>query len=245
MSDNQFFIVGAQRSGSTYLYNLLDGHPEVCMAKPVRPEPKYFLNKKFEDVNIGSYYAELYFPDSGVRLFGEKSTSYYEVEEVPCLLHKVFPDSKIVFMLRNPVWRALSNYFFSVDNGLESRSLTEVFLDNKPLKTQSNVSVDPFNYLGRGEYVVFLKRYLEYFNQEQVKILFFEDFIGSIDEFNDLCAFLGVRKINQPSNIQAVANQSSAKEEVPQSVLDFLHIYYAKFNKELETLLNVNLDMWR
>ena len=43
MSDNQFFIVGAQRSGSTYLYNLLDGHPDVCMAKHVRPEPKYFL----------------------------------------------------------------------------------------------------------------------------------------------------------------------------------------------------------
>ena len=42
---NNLFIVGAQRSGSTYLYNLLDGHPEVSMIRPARPEPKFFLSQ--------------------------------------------------------------------------------------------------------------------------------------------------------------------------------------------------------
>jgi hypothetical protein len=32
-----FFICGAQRSATTYLYRMLEQHPEIAMAKPVRP----------------------------------------------------------------------------------------------------------------------------------------------------------------------------------------------------------------
>jgi len=47
MKENKehFFVVGAQRSGTTYLYNVLDEHPQIFMAKPVRPEPKFFFPK--------------------------------------------------------------------------------------------------------------------------------------------------------------------------------------------------------
>jgi hypothetical protein len=40
---DHFFIVGAQRSGTTYLYHLLSEHPSINMATPVWPEPKFFL----------------------------------------------------------------------------------------------------------------------------------------------------------------------------------------------------------
>jgi hypothetical protein len=39
-----FVIPGAQRSGTTLLWRLLDQHPEIQMARPLRPEPKYFLD---------------------------------------------------------------------------------------------------------------------------------------------------------------------------------------------------------
>ena len=59
---NNLFIVGAQRSGSTYLYNMLDGHPQVSMVHPVRPEPKFFMNEQL--VAKGKdYYEETYFRD--------------------------------------------------------------------------------------------------------------------------------------------------------------------------------------
>ena len=38
------FIVGVQRCGTTFLYHLLDQHPQITMARPVRPEPKVFLS---------------------------------------------------------------------------------------------------------------------------------------------------------------------------------------------------------
>jgi hypothetical protein len=38
-----FIIAGAPRGGTTYLYNVLDQHPDIYMAKPGAPEPKFFL----------------------------------------------------------------------------------------------------------------------------------------------------------------------------------------------------------
>ena len=54
------FIVGAQRSGTSYLYKILDSHPSVELAKPIRPEPKFFLKKKL--CILGKeYYLSRYF----------------------------------------------------------------------------------------------------------------------------------------------------------------------------------------
>ena len=61
-----FFIIGAQRSGTTYLYHLLDEHPEICMARPLRPEPKFFLKNELYARGL-EYYETCYFPDSLFR----------------------------------------------------------------------------------------------------------------------------------------------------------------------------------
>ena len=37
-----FIIAGAPRCGTTWLSHLLDRHPDVQMAKPEVPEPKFF-----------------------------------------------------------------------------------------------------------------------------------------------------------------------------------------------------------
>jgi len=50
-----FLIAGAPRSGTTWLYHLLDRHPEVYMAKPVRPEPKFFLVDELYERGLQHY----------------------------------------------------------------------------------------------------------------------------------------------------------------------------------------------
>src|SRR5262245_38886620 len=73
-----FIIAGAPRSGTTYLYDLLDSHPGVFMAKPKTPEPKFFLVD--EEFRKGlEYYCEHYFAaGAGFAAIGEKSTNYLE-----------------------------------------------------------------------------------------------------------------------------------------------------------------------
>ena len=130
MKPTYFFIIGAQRSGTTFLYHFLDGHPEISMAKPFRPEPKYFINPP-NLVNIEKY-LDKHHQNYGtnVRAFGEKSTSYYEKPKTASHIHNYFPGAKIIMILRNPIDRALSNYFFTRQHNLEPRSLEDVFLNN-------------------------------------------------------------------------------------------------------------------
>ena len=78
MSNRFFCIIGAQRSGSTYLYQVLDEHPEITMARPLRPEPKFFLDVAAWKKGREHYLARHFSDASPSAILGEKSTSYYE-----------------------------------------------------------------------------------------------------------------------------------------------------------------------
>ena len=55
-----FIIGGAPRSGTTWLYWLLDRHPEIYMASPVKPEPKFFLVDHLYEKGL-RFYADTWF----------------------------------------------------------------------------------------------------------------------------------------------------------------------------------------
>jgi hypothetical protein len=246
MNKNQFFIVGAQRSGTTYLYNILEQHPEICMAKPVKPEPKYFLNKQLEDINLEEYYKTYYCSCKEAPAFGEKSTSYYENEEVAKTISSAIPHAKIIFCLRNPLTRALSNYQFSVDHGLETRTLEEVFIENKPLPNNNfSTSVNPFNYLGRGEYATYIKIYKKYFSKHQIKVIIFEELVNDQNAIKQLYDFLEVDPTFQPFNINNIINASSKKGNYPESVILKINDHYKSHNKELSEMVENSLNCWK
>ena len=239
-----FFIVGAQSSGTTYLYTLLDQHPEVCMAKPLRPEPKYFLNK-----NISSEeYFNIFYTNcnSNTKILGEKSTSYYESSEVAKKISYLFPNAKIIFILSNPVYRAISNYKFSVENGFESRSPEEVFLeDNTVNSTTHKTSVNPFNYLGRGEYCKFIKKYYQYFPKKNVYIIIKEEFVNNIENIKKLYKFLDISTDFSPTSIDKVVNKSKISVNISSEIEQKLNNYFKPYNEKLRELLGRKEEIWK
>ena len=76
-----FFIAGAQRSGTSYLYHILAEHPEIEMAKPLRPEPKFFHVDALFERGLDYYRHHFFEGKAGAWLRGEKSTSYMESEK--------------------------------------------------------------------------------------------------------------------------------------------------------------------
>lgn len=241
-----FFIIGAQRCGTTYLYKVLEQHSAVCMARPLRPEPKYFLGDEYDPDNPAGF-DELFAHGSGREVLrGEKATTYIEHPEVAKRIAKAHPDAKILVMLRDPVHRAISNYRFSLENGIEDLEVDEAFYregERAGDYDRARLSASPYAYLSRGRYADFLLPWLDIFGREQLLAIVFEDFVGSLDASSRVQSFLGL--VPEKLDMAFSANSSTAPEAtLRQSTRNFLSSYFSESNRELAELLDLDLSSW-
>lgn len=249
MVNDYFFIVGAQRSGTTYLYHLLAEHPEIEMAQPLKPEPKFFITDALF-CNGLDYYKNSYFEGKvGAWLRGEKSTSYIELETAAIRLAASFPKAKIVFLLRNPIERAISNYWFSVNNGLETKSIEEAFLQEEERVVDydpDQVSVSPYAYLRRGRYIDYILMYERYFPSKSIRVMLYEQLISSVRFVHDLYTFLGVTNNFVPAVIYQTKNRGSKPDDfsLPSELRPYLLDYFAKSNDQLADRFGFDLEEW-
>jgi len=243
LAEKIFFIAGAQRCGTSYLAHALDRHPQIRMARPLFPEPKFFLDQ--EEFQKGKeYYLQKYFAGKKAgEVLGEKSTSYIESRDAALKIKQFFPDAKILISLRNPVDRAISNYYFSKANKLESRTASEVFLENKPIAFDTTkFSVSPFDYLGRGEYLKYIKEYIDLFGREKVKVLIFESILQEEKrEWKSITDFL---EVDEMIPLQGKINESLNKETIDPKIVLQLKKYFHNTNKELSNYLQTDLSRW-
>lgn len=239
-------IIGAQRSGSTLLYHLLDQHPQICMAKPLRPEPKYFLNTNLDKFWYSSYLNVFFKHRKNELVLCEKSTSYFESSTAAKNLKQLLPNAKIIIILRNPVYRAISNYYFSKESGLETRSLTQVFLKKEKTPVINRmVSVNPFDYLERGNYQKYLEIYFNYFSEKQIKILVLEELIFNKSVDKSLFSFLGVKNMSvEKTFFENKINFTVPEDNLNVEVISYLYKYYVNYNNILKNNYKVNINYW-
>ena len=123
------------------------------MAAPFRPEPKFFLLDDLHARGLPYYESTFFGHRPGARLRGEKTVSYMESDKAAERIAAAFPQARIVFLLRDPVERAISHYWFSVENGVETLSMEQAFRreeDGNMGEEWSRLSMSPFTYLRRG-----------------------------------------------------------------------------------------------
>lgn len=242
-----FFVVGAQRSGTTYLYHLLDSHPEIIMARPIQPEPKFFLYDRLYERGL-DYYYQTFFPNADTRCtLGEKSTSYIESEKVAQRIMSTFPDAKIVMVLRDPVKRAISNYWFSVNNGLETLPLAEAIYQEDARREQydhERISASPYAYMQRGRYMDYINLYEKYVPTNQLKVVIYEPLLKNPETLQDFLAFLGVSTDYTPPDKSAKNASEKLTTEVPDDLRRYMQNYFADSNARLAAYLNVDLGQW-
>ena len=191
-----FIIAGAPRSGTTWLYSLLERHPDVYVAKPVTPEPKFFLVDSLYERGLEFYSKTWFAPAPSGAMAGEKSTNYLESAPAAERIARELPSVKLVFILRDPVERAWSNYLWSKMNGLETEDLQTALQLEEQRENELPEHLRfarPFSYFSRGLYADLLAPYFDRFPREQILILRFED-IGPRSESlaQRLHRFLGV-----------------------------------------------------
>jgi hypothetical protein len=244
-----FLIAGAPRSGTTWLYHLLDRHPEVYMAKPVRPEPKFFLVDDLYQRGL-AYYAQTWFAPAGdAKVVGEKSANYLESPIAAQRIHAQLPEVRLIFILREPVARAFSNYRWSRMNGLETEDIATAF----SLEAQRQQQLPPrwryarpHAYFSRGLYAELLRPYFALFPQHQLLCLRYEDIAGRPTELA-ACVheFLGVTP--RPADVTEVGIINAAHRDdvaIPSALRAELQERYAEPNRQLALLLGPEFQLW-
>jgi sulfotransferase family protein len=244
-----FLIGGAPRSGTTWLYRLLDRHPDVYMARPAAPEPKFFLVDEVYEKGI-EFYSRTWFADAGgARISGEKSTDYLESAVAASRIARDLPGAKLVFILREPVDRAYSNYSWTRMNGLE----TETFETALALEEQRERDLParqrftrPYSYFSRGLYADLLQPYLDRFPSEQRLILKFEDVVAAPERLaGRLHRFLGVAERPADARGLGVVNASEKSADgLKAETRRELARRYAEPNVRLKELLGSEFDVW-
>lgn len=246
-SDDSFFvIVGAQRCGTTYLYRLLEDHAAIEMAKPLRPEPKFFLEPDAVTRGLETYHATYFGHRPNARVHGEKGTSYIESEEAARRIVEVLPAPKIVMLFRDPIARAVSNYRFSVDNGLEALPLAEALTEEAEARPydRSRISASPFGYLRRGLYIEYLEMYLKYVPRDKVFIGVFEELVRDGNTFESLCAFLGIGSSRRQLRTRPVNASEGEEPELSEADIIRLRTYYLPTVDRLERFLGRRINAW-
>ena len=188
------FIPGAAKSGTTTLHELLNLHPEISMSKV--KEPVFWNNKNFEKYIEQDWlnYKKLFVEKS--KICGESTTSYMYYNSFIVNINKNYKKSpKFIFILRNPIDRYNSHFWWMKGLGLEKNKIKNV------LNIESGINFEeydyyPKNYFQFGLYSKWIQRFIDNFGLENIKVITLEKLISNrLDTINSCFDFLGLKKL--------------------------------------------------
>ena len=251
-----FVIVGAQRSGTTSLYNYLIDHPLILPAD--NKEIHYF------DIHYpkGIKWYRSNFPSLLYRNFLKilfrhrnltmEASPYYIFHPVAIRrMYQLIPHAKIILILRNPIDRAYSHYQRERRRGYEHLSFEEALdreeerLEGEEDKIREIWGYESYNhkrfaYVSRGVYIKQVKRLLKYYPRDQVLILIHENFYNDPQKnILKVCDFLNLPYYKLKFT-KKYLNQSYSKMD--KNIKERLEDFYEPFNKELSDYLGIELN---
>ncbi len=155
-------IIGAMKSATSSLHYYLNCHPEIFMSNP--KELNYFVKER--NWAKGSEWYKSHF-DSDKVVRGESSTHYSYCQKhrgVPKRIYNMVPDVKLIYVLRDPIERTLSQYRQTTLMGSEKRTISEAL---------SNLTDN--DYILISMYHEQIMAYMEYFDKSKLLIVTMEE----------------------------------------------------------------------
>ncbi|CCQ10308.1 hypothetical protein PALB_11730 [Pseudoalteromonas luteoviolacea B = ATCC 29581] len=193
-----FVIIGAMKSGTTTLHEMLASHPDVHIPADelfffsqddVAEHPNFakhgadglLSHLHQSDGPDWSWYRQKLHHTKSKRLVGEDSTTYLCSPRALQRLAAQPKAVKILVVLRHPTERAYSQYWHMV------RARRAVYSFEDTLRFM------PQQLLSRSQYVQQLREVYTHFDKSQVKVVLFEQFVKQQSEvLAEVCDFLGL-----------------------------------------------------
>ena len=196
-----FYIVGGPKCGTTALFEYLNQHPQIFM--PNRKEINYFgKDLQFKNYNMDfDYYCSLFSNASKTQVIGEASVWSLYSKKAAKEIFKVNPDSKIIIILRDPTKLIYSLYYELLHTGDEDAKSFEDALSLESQRTNGECipkrafAIHSTRYRDIATFSKQVKRYLDVFGEERVKILIQEEMNdNTMQTVKDVYSFLQVNE---------------------------------------------------
>lgn len=191
-----FMGIGAERSGTEWLYEALRDHPEICFSKI--KEVNFFsdLDIHWPELKSPRYqrgwlWYERYFSHCQEGLKGEFSPTYLYSTKAAERIKKHFPKIKIIVSLRDPTKRTFSHYLHAQKLGLIGKISFEQALAENDV------------YIIRSSYYQPLKKYYSLFPASQIHVILLDEIRRNPKKTaRDLYKFLGLKELDfAPPNL--------------------------------------------
>jgi hypothetical protein len=182
-----FFVVGHPKCGTTALYEMLRGHPQIFM--PDLKEPQFFAGAHADGAPYPAElprtlpeYLALFAPAGSQRRAGEASPSYLRSPTAAQRIAELSPDARIVAILREPAsfLRSLHLQFVQavIETEFDFAAALALERDRRAGRRTDARSYWPeaLLYSEHVRYVEQLRRFHAVFEPEQVLVLIYDDF---------------------------------------------------------------------
>ena len=234
-----FLVIGAQKAGTTALYQHLKQHPDVYMSPIKEPHFLAFENRALDFrgprdletlghmvVRDEGAYRELFAGADGARARGEASAMYLYMEEAVGGIGRRLPDAKLVAVLRSPADRAYSSFLHMVRDGREPIPDFGRALAAEEERIARNWS-PIWHYRRMGFYHEQIQRYREAFGPERLRVYLYEDLESDPENvLRDIHEFIGV----DPSFVPDVSSRYNVSGVPKNRRLHALHRFLLRPN---------------
>ncbi len=251
-----FIIIGAQKCGTTSLYNYLIQHPLII---PSWKKEVHFFDNNFHK---GFTFYKSFFPTKIYKnilrriykkrvITGEASPYYIFHPHAYKRIHSLLPNIKLILLLRNPVERALSHYYHEVNNGRENLSFEQAIekeserLRGELEKMLENENYYSFNlqnysYVSRGIYIDMIKKWHQNFSKDLILIIKSEDFFENPSKvLKEVFEFLDLPNYN----LKQYQNFNIGRyPEMDEKIRKTLREYYKPVNQRLYNYLGQHFN---
>ena len=209
-----FMLIGASKCATSTISSLLNQHPDIYM---VRDETQFFCNDAVFAKGLDWY--EQQFADARPdQVLGDRNNLYTMQEVFPNTISRIYqynPRLKFIYCVRNPIERIESYWIQIRSHGGEK--LHHDF--NQSVRVNRDWLVDASNYWKQ------INLYRSYFPDEQIHIVFFEDYkLNPAATIESCFEFIGVNPGFELSTPHLHLNPSKGKK-VPSKLLSTLRSY--------------------
>jgi hypothetical protein len=198
----EFVIIGAAKSASTWLHLTLRKHPGIYMPEI---ETAFFEDAYYDENNLDGLYSVID-PARPDALIGIKCPNYLCTPECAPRLARHLPNARLIAILRNPVDRAVSQYYHDIRSGrLPLVPADAAFA--RYLKGQFDPPYAKRLVLEFGLYAQGLANYLRVFPSEQLLVITDLELQQNMQGvFERACRFVGAADDFVPPNIAMPRN---------------------------------------